>query len=107
MQNILQRVQNRLNDDTVSENTLSEIIQTISDRVCLRLGTENIPTLFYSIVTDASVNLYRRTFYEGISTENDDGITTSFVDDILEEYTAEFEQYKLNRKTETSIIKFL
>ncbi|MBQ7521503.1 MAG: hypothetical protein IJU14_01330 [Clostridia bacterium] len=107
MQNILQRVQNRLNDDTVSENTLSEIIQTISDRVCLRLGTENIPTLFYSIVTDASVKLYRRTFYEGISTENDDGITTSFVDDILEEYTAEFEQYKLNRKTETGIIKFL
>lgn len=106
-EDLLQRIRNRIKDDTATTETLSEIAQTVSDRVCLRLGTTSVPDLFNSIVVDASTKLYRRTYYEGVSSEGDDGITTSFVNDILEEYNAEFEQYKQNQSASTEVIKFL
>lgn len=107
MIDLIARIKNRVKDDNADDNTLLEIAQTVSDRVCLRLGVNEVPTLFNSIVVDASVKLYRRTYYEGIASEGDDGITTSFVNDILEEYNAEFEQYKLNQRSATGVIKFL
>lgn len=106
-EDLLQRIRNRINDEAATTETLSEIAQTVSDRVCLRSGTTSVPDLFNSIVVDASVKLYRRTYYEGVSSENDDGTTTSFVNDILEEYNAEFEQYKQNQSASTDVIKFL
>lgn len=104
---LLERIHNRIKDESATIETLSEIAQTVSDRVCLRLGTTSVPDLFNSIVVDASVKLYRRTYYEGVSSENDDGITTSFVNDILEEYNAEFEQYKQSQSATANVIKFL
>ena len=104
---LLERIHNRIKDESVTIETLSEIAQTVSDRVCLRLGTTSVPDLFNSIVVDASVKLYRRTYYEGVSSENDDGITTSFVNDILEEYNAEFEQYKQSQSATANVISFL
>lgn len=106
-EDLLLRIQNRIKDESATVETLSEIAQTVSDRVCLRLGTTSVPDLFNSIVVDASVKLYRRTYYEGVSSENDDGITTSFVNDILEEYNAEFEQYKQNQSAKSNVISFL
>lgn len=100
---ILLRVQTRISDD-VSKDTLLELIQTVADRVCLRIGVDKLPSMFRSVVVDATVKLYRRTYYEGISSEGDDGISTSFVNDILEEYSDEFEQYRQACKSK---IKFL
>lgn len=107
MVDLVARIKSRVKDENADDNTLLEIAQTVADRVCLRLGVNEVPALFNSIVVDASIKLYRRTYYEGISSEGDDGITTSFVNDILEEYNAEFEQYKLNQRSTTGIIKFL
>lgn len=106
-EDLLLRIRNRIKDETATIETLSEIAQTVSDRVCLRLGTATVPDLFNSIVVDASVKLYRRTYYEGVLSEGDDGITTSFVNDILEEYNAEFKQYNQNQSASTDVIKFL
>jgi len=102
---LLDRIRNRIDDDQVTDVKLLEIAQTVSDRVCLRLGTDEVPSLFNSIVVDASVKLYRRTYYEGISSEGDDGITTAFVNDILSEYTEEFNEYKQSHPS--GVIKFL
>ena len=53
---------------------VKEIVQTITDRLLLRLGVEELPKVFESIVVDASVKMYRRTYYEGISSENVEGL---------------------------------
>lgn len=104
---LLIRIRQRLENEQLTDDIALELIQTVSDRVCLRLGVDNIPSLFNSIIVDAVVKLYRRTYYEGISSEGDDGITTSFVNDILEEYNTEFEQYRLNQRANTGLVKFL
>ncbi len=90
---ILERIKIRL-DEKVSDDILNELIQTVSDRLCLRLGTIELPSLFESICVDASVKMYRRTYYEGINSEGTDGFSTSFVDDVLSEYSQEISDYK-------------
>lgn len=91
---ILERVKTRIPEDTVSYDLLEEYIQTVSDRLCLRLGTNELPTVFESICTDAVVKMVRRTYYEGISSEGVANISTSFVENILGEYAQEIEDWK-------------
>ncbi len=107
MEQVIFRIRQRLNGETVADQTLSEIAQTINDRVCLRLGVDDAPKIFDSIIVDASVKLYRRMYYEGISSEGDDGISASFVEDVLNEYNAEFTQYKLKQRLSIDMIKFI
>ena len=66
----------------------------MSDRLCLRLGVDTLPTLFQSICVDATVKMVRRTYYEGISSEGVANISTSFVDNILAEYDDEIGDWK-------------
>lgn len=91
---MLSRVAIRLPDQEISTDILSEYIQTVSDRLCLRLGTETLPTLFESICVDAAVKMVRRTYYEGISSESVANISTTFIDDVLAEYSAEISDWK-------------
>lgn len=88
------RVRKRIPYDEVADDILGEYIVTVSDRLCLRLGAEKLPELFGSICVDAVVKMHRRTYYEGISSESAANINTSFVDDILNEYSDEIERYR-------------
>lgn len=94
---MLERVRKRIPEDTVSDDTLKEYIETMSDRLCLRLGLEILPKIFESICVDAAVKMYRRTYYEGISSEGASNISTTFVDDILNEYMDEINVWKEQR----------
>ena len=67
---ILQRVRIRITDPNVSDELLNEYIQTIMDRLCLRLGAETLPAAFDSVCVDAVIKMVRRTYYEGISSES-------------------------------------
>ena len=91
---MLERVKLRLEGETVSDDVLSELIQTITDRLILRLGASDLPETFNSIVVDATVKMYRRLYYEGISSENVSNLSTSFIEDILNEYSAEISTWK-------------
>lgn len=53
-----------------------------------------LPNLFESICVDAVVKMYRRTYYEGISSEGAANISTTFVDDVLSEYAQEIGDWK-------------
>ena len=53
MLDILQRVRIRITDPNVSDELLNEYIQTIMDRLCLRLGAETLPAAFDSVCVDA------------------------------------------------------
>lgn len=91
---MLERVKLRLEGETVSDEVLSELIQTITDRLILRLGASDLPETFNSIVVDATVKMYRRLYYEGISSENVSNLSTSFIEDILNEYSSEISTWK-------------
>ena len=67
------------------ETYVQNYIDTITARLCLRLGAETLPSVFETICADATVKMWRRTYYEGISSEGSANITTSFVEDILAE----------------------
>lgn len=94
MDELLQRLLVRLPDTRLTNEQLTEYLQTMSDRLCLRLGVETLPALFASICVDATVKMVRRTYYEGISSEGVANISTSFVDNILAEYAGEIGDWK-------------
>lgn len=94
MDEFLQRIKIRLPDTKLSDDQLTELLQTVNDRLCLRLGVETLPALFGSVCVDATVKMVRRIYYEGISSEGTANITTSFVDDVLAEYAGEISDWK-------------
>lgn len=94
MDELLQRLLIRLPDTQLTNEQLTEYLQTMSDRLCLRLGVETLPAIFASICVDATVKMVRRTYYEGISSEGVANISTSFVDNILAEYAGEIGDWK-------------
>lgn len=109
---ILERVRIRVQDEeTAPDETLQNLIDTVTDRLNLRLGTEYLPRLFETICADATVKLYRRQYYEGISSEGVANISTSFVEDILGEYEAEIDNWKNSNSDEEGmagkVVRFL
>lgn len=107
---MLERVKLRLEGETVSDEVLSELIQTITDRLILRLGASDLPETFNSIVVDATVKMYRRLYYEGIASENVSNLSTSFIEDILNEYSAEISAWKerqANSGENKRVVKFI
>lgn len=98
--NIFERVEKRLLDDeNFKETLIKEYINTVVDRLCIRLNVTELPQSFCSVAVDAVIKMHRRSFYEGIQSESDGGASVSFVDDILNEYEAEIEQYnRANKK---------
>lgn len=110
MKALEERVIVRLSGETVNDALIEELVETVSDRLCIRLGEEELPALFNSICVDATVKLYRRVYYEGISNEGNEGISTSFVEDVLSEYLYEIEEYKSTRSNANGserVVKFL
>lgn len=94
MKELLVRLKTRLPNTELFDCELLEYLSTISDRLCLRLGAEELPPLFGSVCVDATVKMIRRIYYEGISSEGVANISTSFVDDILAEYADEISDWK-------------
>lgn len=94
MEELLKRLKLRLPEQKLNDEQLQEYITTVSDRLCLRLGADSLPPLFNSVCVDATVKMIRRIYYEGISSEGVANISTSFVDDILAEYSDEISDWK-------------
>ncbi len=94
MEELLTRLKTRLPNTELTDNELLEYLSTIKDRLCLRLGAEELPPLFGSVCVDATVKMIRRIYYEGISSEGVANISTSFVDDVLAEYADEISDWK-------------
>lgn len=108
---LIKRVRIRIPEDTVDDELLKEYIDTVSDRLCLRIGAESLPDTFGSVCVDAVVKMFLRMYYEGISSEGVTNLSASFVEDILNEYAAEIENYKEQQsnagKGNSKVVKFL
>lgn len=93
---VKERIKKRMDGEEINDTIMDEINQTVTDRLCLRLGVEedDFPSLFHSIAVDACIKLWRKRYYEGISTEGAANISTAFVDDVLSEYVGEIAQWR-------------
>lgn len=97
-EDLLERVRVRIGDEPAEDTVLNEYIRTALDRICLRLGEASLPALFSSVAVDVAVKMHRRSYHEGLSSESvNAAISANFVEDILNEYTAEFEAFKKYR----------
>lgn len=94
---VFDRVKLLLADEKYNESRIRQYIDTVSARLCLRLGVDVLPSSFQTICADAAVKMHRRYYYEGISSESDGSISASFADDVLAEYENDIQAYK-NRK---------
>ena len=94
---ILEKVQARLKDEPADVVILRGYVETIVNRLCIRLGETELPETFEGIAVDATVKMYRRAYYEGITSEGSDGISTSFVSDVLAEYADEIKTYRQSK----------
>lgn len=107
------RVQNRMNGETYDETIMDEVIQTVTDRLCLRLGVteDTFPDVFKSVVVDASVKVWRQRYYEGIKTEWNASLKNEFVTNILAEYKDEIDQWLNSAAADQSgnrkVVRFL
>ena len=107
---IVDRIKIRLEGEEVqpTDALLAEMTQTATDRVCLRMGVDTMPAAFESIAVDVVVKMFRRQSFEGISSEGVSGtINTSFVDNVLKEYDAEFERFLDSKKNGRRVVRFL
>lgn len=95
---ILDKVKNILDDEEVIESRLKDYIATVSDRLCIRLAVDTLPDNFISIAADAVIKMHRRFYYEGVASEGDGTVSTSFVNDILSEYSDEINAYIKKQK---------
>lgn len=108
---LLELVQARLQGEPGADQTarLQALCDLASVRICLRVKELSLPPLLEPIAADACVKLFRRWNYEGIASEGADTTSTSFVEDVLAEYDAEFAAY-LDTRAETSgakVVRFL
>ncbi|MEG0736824.1 MAG: phage head-tail connector protein [Longicatena sp.] len=105
---LFERARLRLED--TEDALLNELLTTVNDRLCIRLGVMLLPYIFESICVDATVKMYRRLYYEGITSEGTDGLSTSFVDDVLAEYNEEITAWKetqSNKNGTERVVRFL
>lgn len=94
-------------DVAISDERIYHWCSIVESRLCLRLGTDSLPQQFIQIAVEACIKLFRRYYYEGISSENDGGLSVSFVEDILSEYSADISAYKVREGTNGGTVRFL
>lgn len=77
-----------------AEAEMQEVLRTVSDRLCLRAGVDALPRALESICVDAAVKLWRRRYFEGISSEGGGEVSTAFVEDIFAEYEQDITRWR-------------
>lgn len=101
----------RIKEEELDNSHLMLLCDTVCDRLKIRLGESELPEAFKRIAAEATVKAFRRMYYEGIDSETVSDISTSFVSDILDEYSDEIEAYKAYGKNvddgTTGIVRFL
>ncbi|MGM0239871.1 phage head-tail connector protein [Enterococcus sp. AZ103] len=90
---IIKRVVIREPELIDQQELASEFIETAIDRIKLYTGVKDFPSAFNSIAVEVVMAMYRRKYHEGISSENADVFSVSFIDNILSGYDREFSNY--------------
>ncbi|MCO7128394.1 phage head-tail connector protein [Sporolactobacillus shoreicorticis] len=100
---ITDRVKIRLPE--IKDDLLDELSKTATDRINLRLGLTEFPTELESVAVEVVCAMYNRSYHEGVKAENVDTFSISFVDDILQEYDADFRRYLAMKEKQENVNK--
>lgn len=96
---IIDRVKVRIPE--AKDDILGELIISATDRILLRIGKDELPDKLETIAVEIVTKMYRKMYYEGISSESADTLNVTFVDDIFAEYEEEFDRWmKLDDEAE-------
>lgn len=92
---LLERVQVRLAGEPKTDQTeqLQELCDLASVRICLRVREPTLPRPAGTNCSRCRCEAVAAVELRGISSENGDTISTSFVEDVLAEYDDEFAAY--------------
>lgn len=88
---VLERVKVRIPE--AKSDILEELVSSAADRILLRIGKDELPDKLETIAVEIVTKMYRKMYYEGISSESADTLTVSFVEDIFAEYEEEFKRW--------------
>lgn len=88
---VLERVKVRIPEG--KEGVLEELVTSATDRILLRIGKDELPAKLETIAVEIVVKMYRKMYYEGITSESADTLTVSFVENIFAEYEEEFKRW--------------
>ena len=88
---VLERVKVRIPE--AKEGVLEELVTSATDRILLRIGKDELPAKLETIAVEIVTKMYRKMYYEGISSESADTLTVSFVENIFAEYEEEFKRW--------------
>ena len=88
---VLERVKVRIPE--AKEGVLEELVTSATDRILLRIGKDELPAKLETIAVEIVTKMYRKMYYEGITSESADTLTVSFVEDIFAEYEEELKRW--------------
>ena len=88
---VLERVKVRIPE--AKEGVLEELVTSATDRILLRIGKDELPAKLETIAVEIVTKMYRKMYYEGITSESADTLTVSFVENIFAEYDEEFKRW--------------
>lgn len=88
---VLERVKVRIPE--AKEGILEELVTSATDRILLRIGKDELPAKLETIAVEIVTKMYRKMYYEGITSESADTLTVSFVENIFAEYEEEFKRW--------------
>lgn len=88
---VLERVKVRIPE--AKEGVLQELVTSATDRILLRIGKDELPAKLETIAVEIVTKMYRKMYYEGITSESADTLTVSFVENIFAEYEEEFKRW--------------
>ena len=88
---VLERVKVRIPE--AKSDILEELVSSATDRILLRIGKDELPAKLETIVVEIVTKMYRKMYYEGISSESADTLNVTFVEDIFAEYEEEFKRW--------------
>ena len=96
---VINRVKVRLPE--AKDDILEELTLSATDRILLRISKDELPAKLETIAVEIITKMYRKLYYEGITSESADTLSVSFVEDIFAEYEEEFERWlKLDDEAE-------
>ena len=88
---VLERVKVRIPE--AKEGVLEELVTSATDRILLRIGKDELPAKLETIAVEIVTKMYRKMYYEGITSESADTLNVTFVEDIFAEYEEEFKRW--------------
>lgn len=96
---MLQKVKTLIGiDDNTQDELLTLIIEMVSGRLCVLLGTEDVPATMEYIVIEVAVNRFNRIGSEGLTSHTVEGENLEFNASDFASYQAEISAYAENNK---------